>query len=95
MLYFERIYLSEGTDVNETSESKESDICRYCYFLDKGFNFQPNVCNEYHDLLIMFMNLSDAAILTLRPRNTYIYIFGALFDFYNFKPLPVGFRSQE
>ena len=25
------------TDVNKTSESKECDICHYCYFAYKGF----------------------------------------------------------
>ena len=30
----------------------------YWYFLDKGFTFEPSVCNRCHDLL-MSMNLSD------------------------------------
>ena len=38
MLYYDRIDLSEGIDVNKTSESKDCDICHYWYFLDKGFN---------------------------------------------------------
>ena len=29
MLYYDRIDVSEGTDVNKTSESKERDICHY------------------------------------------------------------------
>ena len=29
MLYYERIDLSAGTDVNKTSASKECDVCRY------------------------------------------------------------------
>ena len=29
MLYFNRIDVSEGIDVNKTSESKECDICHY------------------------------------------------------------------
>ena len=39
MLCFDRIYVSEGTDVNKTSRSKECDICHYWYFLNKGFKF--------------------------------------------------------
>ena len=50
MLYFNRINLSEGIDVNKTSASKECDICHYWYFLNKGFKIQPNVCNRCHDL---------------------------------------------
>ena len=29
MLYFDRIDVSEGNDVNKTSASKEFDICHY------------------------------------------------------------------
>ena len=54
--YFKRVFV-KGIDI-KTSESKECDICHYCYFLDKGFKFQLNVCNECHDLLMMSMNLS-------------------------------------
>ena len=63
MLYYGGIDVSEGIDVNKTSESKKCDICHYWYFLDKGFKFQPNVYNVCHDVLIMSMNLSDIAIL--------------------------------
>ena len=34
MLYLDRIDVSEGTDVNRTSPSKEWDICHYWYFLN-------------------------------------------------------------
>ena len=36
MLYFGRIDVSEGIDVNKTSASKECIIWHYWYFLDKG-----------------------------------------------------------
>ena len=63
MLYFDRIDVSEGIDVNKTSASKECDICHYWCF---NFKFQPNVCNRCHDLLRMSMSLSDIAILKIR-----------------------------
>ena len=66
ILYFDRIDVSERIDVNKTSESKERGICHYIYFLDKGFKFQPNVCNGCHDLLMMSMNLIDIAILIIK-----------------------------
>ena len=40
--HFDRIDISEGTDFNETSATKECDICHYWYFLNDNFNFQPN-----------------------------------------------------
>ena len=69
MLYYDRIDVSEGIDVNKTRESKECDICHYWYFLDKGFKFQPDVCNGCHDILIMSMNLSDIAILNIHSAD--------------------------
>ena len=69
MLCFGRVDISEGIDVNKTKKSKECDICHYWYFLDKGFKSQPNVCNRYHDLLMISMNLSDIAILNIKSTD--------------------------
>ena len=66
MLYYERINISEGVDVNKTSASKECNICHYWYFLNFSFKFQPNVYNRCHDLLRMSINLSDIAILNIK-----------------------------
>ena len=66
MLYFDRIEISEGTDVNKISAPKECNICPYWYFLNFSFKFQLNVCNRCHDLLMMSMNLSDIAILNIK-----------------------------
>ena len=66
MLYYDRIDVSEGIDVSKTSTSKECDICHYCYFSNYSFKFQPNVCNRYHDLLMMSVNFSDIAILNIK-----------------------------
>ena len=65
MRYYDRIDASEGIDINKTSASEQCDICHYCYFLDKKFKFQPYVCNGYHDVLMISMNLSDIAIINI------------------------------
>ena len=64
MLYCYRSDISVGIDINKINESNECDICHYWYFLDEGFKFQLDVCNGCHDLLMMFMNLSDIVFLT-------------------------------
>ena len=69
MLYFDRTDVSERTDVNKTSASKECDICHYWYFLNFSFKFQPNVYNRCHGLLMMSMNLSNIAILSIKCSN--------------------------
>ena len=53
MLYYDRIEVSERIDVNKTSELEECNICNYRYFLHKGFQFQSNIWNGSHNLLIM------------------------------------------
>ena len=69
MIYYDRVDVSEGIDVNKTSASKECDICHYWYFLNYSFKFQPNVCNRCHDLLMMSMNLSNIAILNIKSSD--------------------------
>ena len=66
MLYYDRIDVSEGIHINKTSASKEFDIYHYCYFLDKGFMYQPYVFNGCHNVLMMSINLHDIAILNIR-----------------------------
>ena len=66
MLYFDRIDVSEKTDVNKTSKLKQCDICHYWYFLNYSFKFQRKVCSRCHDLLMMSMNLSNIVILNIK-----------------------------
>ena len=40
MLEYDRIYISEGIDMDKTSRSKKCDIYHYWYFLDKNFNYK-------------------------------------------------------
>ena len=65
MLYYDRIDISEGIDVNKTSASKECDICLSWCFLNYSFTFQPNVCNRCYDLLILIMSM-NIAILNIK-----------------------------
>ena len=66
MLYYDRIDVSEGIDVNKKSESKERDVCHYWYLFNHNFKFQPSICNRYHGLSVMSVNLSNIAILNIK-----------------------------
>ena len=66
MLYFDRIDISEDNDVNKISVSKEWHTYYYWYSLNYSFKFQTNVCIRCHDLLMMFMNLNNIAILNIK-----------------------------
>ena len=39
MLYYDRLDVSEGINVNKTSASKECHICHYWCFLNYGLSF--------------------------------------------------------
>ena len=66
MLFYDRVDISEGININQTSALRKCNICRYCYFLSYSLMFQPNVCNRCH-FLIMSINLSDITISFLLP----------------------------
>ena len=70
MLEYDRIDISEGTDTNKTSASKECNICHYWYFLDKNFNFEPYLCNGYYNLIQKAMSFKNVAIVSIK-RNAY------------------------
>ena len=74
MVNHDRIYVTEGIDINKTSSSKQYDIFCSCYFLKKGFKFQSFVCNGCHDLLMMSMNLSDSVILNIKGSDYHCII---------------------
>ena len=78
MLYYDKIDISAGLDVNKISSSRECGICYYQYFLKEGFMSQPYVCNGCNDLLMMSISLNGIAFLNIHGvdyrRN--IYEFG-------------------
>ena len=39
MLEYDGIDISEGIDIDKTNKSRECNISRYWYFLDKNFNY--------------------------------------------------------
>ena len=72
MLYYNRIDVSGGADVNKKKYSKcskEHLICLYWYFLDIGFRFQSSVFNNCHDVLIMFIDIKNIVILNIHGVN--------------------------
>ena len=76
MLYFDRIDVSEGIDINKTNASKECANCHYYwYFLDKGFTFQRYISNGCHEVLMMSINHNNIAILSINGAD-YRCIFG-------------------
>ena len=66
MLRYQKIDVSEGTDVNKTSASKECELCHYWFFKDVGFKFEEHVCDRCLDLLTIAYSLKNIAILSAK-----------------------------
>ena len=66
MLYFNRLTFLKESILKKQLIQKKCNICSHRYFLDKRFNFQTYVCNGWHDVLMLSINLSDIAILNIR-----------------------------
>ena len=66
MLQYEKNDISEGIDVNKTSESKECELCHYWFFKDVGFKFEEHVCDRCLDLLTIAYSLKNIAILSAK-----------------------------
>ena len=72
MLKYDRIDVLEGIDVNKKNASKECDICHYCYFLGKDFQYEPNLCNGCNELM-QKSNFNDTAIVSVKGNDYRIH----------------------
>ena len=63
MPWYQKIDVSEGIDVNNTSASKECMLCHYWFFKDIGFKFEGHVCNKCHHFLTITYSLKYIAIV--------------------------------
>ena len=72
MLECDRIDASKGIDVNKANDSKECNICHFWYFLI-GFQFEPYLCNGFHDLMQKAMNFNNVAIVSVKESDYRIH----------------------
>ena len=64
MLEYDRIDISEGIDIKKCKEtSTECDLCKFCYFLDKNFNYGPYLCNGCYDMYLKAVSMKNLAII--------------------------------
>ena len=66
MLEYDRIDISEGTDINKTNAAKGGDVCHYWYLLDKVFKYEPYLCNGFHNLMQKARNFNDIALVSVK-----------------------------
>ena len=62
MLHYDRI------DVAKSSNSNKCMTFNYLFF-NHGFEFQDSICNGYHGLTMLSVNISDIVIITIKNIN--------------------------
>lgn len=62
MLFYSRIEVSEGNDVNKRSTSEECIICHYQFFNER-FRFGP--ADGCHGILMMCIDINTVAVLNI------------------------------
>ena len=64
MLEYDRIDISEGTDIKRCKEtSRECSLCKFYYFLDKNFSYAPYLCNGCYDMSLKTISMQNLAII--------------------------------
>ena len=85
MLEYDRINISEGIDINKCEEtSREYNLCKFYYFLDKNFKYEPYLCDGCYDMSIKAVIMQNLAIIN--PNENYyrvIFAFMTKKDAYN------------
>ena len=70
MIEYDRIDFDECIDLNKTSNSRESWLRSFRYFLDKNFNYQKYYCDGCHDMSTKTVCIKNLAIVYSK-RNAY------------------------
>ena len=64
MLEYNRINISEGIDIEKCKEtSKECNLCKFYYFLDKNFSHGPYLCDGCYDMSLEAASINNLAII--------------------------------
>ena len=73
MLEYEKNHVLEGIDANKSNKSKECDFCRYWYFLDKNFNYEPYLCNGCLHLMQKAVSFNNVAVVSAKGSDYRIH----------------------
>ena len=64
MLKYDRIYISEGIDIKKCKEiSRECNLCKFYYFLDKNVKYGPYLCDGCYDMSLKAVSIKNLAII--------------------------------
>ena len=78
MLEYDRIDISEGTDIKKCKEtSRECNLCKFYDFLNKNFNYGPYLCNGCHDISLKALSIKNLAVINhngIHYRVNFVFI---------------------
>ena len=85
MLEYERIDISEAIDIKKCKEtSRECNLCKFYYFLDKSFNYRPYLCNGCYDMSLKAVSIKNLAIINHNGNHYHVnFAFMSKKDGYN------------
>ena len=85
MLEYDRIHISEVIDIKKCKEtSRECNLCKFYYFLDKNFNYGPYLCNDCYDMSLKAVSINNLAFINYnRNHNRVNFAFISKKDAYN------------
>ena len=64
MFEYDRINISEGIDIEKCREtSKECNLCKFYYVLDKNFNHGPYLCDGCYGMLMKAVSIKNLTII--------------------------------
>ena len=67
MLEYDKINISEGTDINKCKEtSRECSLCKLYYFLDKNFKYGLYLCDGCYNMSMKVVIVEIVIVLFLR-----------------------------
>ena len=60
MLKYDRIDIDEGIDIKKCKEtSRDCNLCKFYYFLDKNFNYEQYLCNGCYDMSLKAISMQN------------------------------------
>ena len=73
MLKYDRIDISEGTDVDKTDRSKERIFCHYWYFFNKNVSYGPYTYHGCYDIVQRSTDFKNIAIVHIEKNACRTY----------------------
>ena len=73
MLKYDKIDITEGTDLNKSNKSKECVFCHYWYYLNKNFSYGPFTCDSCYNIVQKSIDFKDIAIIYVEETADRVY----------------------